>query len=118
LGLRVVEEALEGESAGREVAGGRLVRIRALAGSGLITGSAAGAARLQHTPGRVVRHLQLILAAWGDTTSGFFASWFACSGSTNHGFYCDPKLDRLMRRAQLSQGHPYWGVIVDQLWLR
>jgi peptide/nickel transport system substrate-binding protein len=117
---------------------------------------------LHRAPERVFRHIQLVFAAWGDTPSGFFGNWFACSGSTNHGFYCDPKLDRMMRRAQVLkaarprdaaalwerldrtlteravwlpminehaldfvservrnyQVHPYWGVIVDQLWLR
>ena len=118
---------------------------------------------LHRAPERVFRRIQLIFAAWGgDTASGFFGTWFACSGSANHGFHCDPKLDRLMERAQLLkaarpreaialwerldrrlteravwlpminehaldfvservrnyQVHPYWGVIVDQLWLR
>ena len=44
--------------------------------------------------------VQLIPAAWGDTPFGFFATWFACDGASDHGFFCDPRVDAAIKRAQ------------------
>jgi YVTN family beta-propeller protein len=44
--------------------------------------------------------IQLIPAGWGDTPSGFFTTWFSCGGVSNHRWFCDPAIDRQMRRAQ------------------
>jgi peptide/nickel transport system substrate-binding protein len=44
--------------------------------------------------------IQLIPAAWGDTPYGFFATWFACDGANNHGWFCDRRIDRLNARAR------------------
>jgi peptide/nickel transport system substrate-binding protein len=46
------------------------------------------------------KRIQLIPAAWGDTPYGFFARWFACDRSSNHGWFCDPRIDRDIRRAR------------------
>lgn len=44
--------------------------------------------------------IQLIDAAWGDTTNGMFATWFRCDGPNVHGWFCDRRLDRMLDRAQ------------------
>jgi peptide/nickel transport system substrate-binding protein len=44
--------------------------------------------------------VQLIPAAWGDTPIGFFATWFACDGASNHGYFCDPRVDAAIKRVQ------------------
>jgi YVTN family beta-propeller protein len=53
----------------------------------------------QPLPGTLAK-IQLIAAAWGDTPYGFFATWFSCNGATNHGWFCDPLLDRAIARTQ------------------
>lgn len=56
---------------------------------------------LAHAPPSVFERIQLIPAAWGgDTPYGFFAKWFACGGPSNHGWFCDPRIDRDIRRAR------------------
>jgi len=37
---------------------------------------------------------------WTDVTAyNFFAPWLSCNGAGDHGWFCDPRLDRRMRRA-------------------
>jgi YVTN family beta-propeller protein len=55
---------------------------------------------LAHAPPSMFKRIQLIPAAWGDTPYGFFARWFACDRSSNHGWFCDPRIDRDIRRAR------------------
>ena len=45
--------------------------------------------------------IQVIPGAWGnDTANGMLTTWFACDGPNAHGWFCDPKIDRQLRRAQ------------------
>jgi peptide/nickel transport system substrate-binding protein len=44
--------------------------------------------------------IQVIAAAWGDTTHGMFATWFSCGGPNVHGWFCDRWVDRMLERAQ------------------
>jgi ABC-type transport system substrate-binding protein len=44
--------------------------------------------------------VQLIPAAWGDTPFGFFATWFACDGASDHGYFCDLRVDAAIKRAR------------------
>ncbi len=60
-------------------------------------------ASLQHPPASVFRSIQLIAASWGDTPYGFIANWFACGGTNDHGWFCDPTIDRLNARARSVQ---------------
>ena len=46
------------------------------------------------------RRSRSIPAGWGDTTHGMFATWFACDGANVHGWFCDRRIDRQLRRAQ------------------
>jgi YVTN family beta-propeller protein len=55
---------------------------------------------LAHAPPSVFKRIQLIPAAWGDTPHGLFATWFACGGPTNHGWFCDRRINRDIRRAR------------------
>ena len=55
---------------------------------------------LVHPPPSTFDPIQLITAAWGDTPYGFFATWFACDGANNHGWFCDRQVDRLNARAR------------------
>jgi peptide/nickel transport system substrate-binding protein len=48
--------------------------------------------------------IQLIPAGWGDTTFGFFETWFACDGANADGYFCDPRVDAAIRRTHLLQG--------------
>lgn len=57
-------------------------------------------AYLADPPARVFRRIQLIPAAWGDTPSGFFVTWFSCSGTNVHGDFCDHRVDREIAHAQ------------------
>ena len=57
-------------------------------------------AYLADPPPAVFRQIQLIPAAWGDTPAGFFTTWFSCSGTSVHGYFCDPRVDREIARAQ------------------
>jgi ABC-type transport system substrate-binding protein len=34
------------------------------------------------------------------TPFGFFATWFACDGASDHGYFCDPRVDAAIKRAQ------------------
>lgn len=43
--------------------------------------------------------IQLIANAWGDSPSGYIATWFACGRASGSAFFCDPTIDRLSRRA-------------------
>ena len=47
---------------------------------------------LDPTPKRLLGTIQLIPAGWGDTTNGFFATWFSCGGVNSHGWFCDPRI--------------------------
>jgi peptide/nickel transport system substrate-binding protein len=60
-------------------------------------------ASLDPTPKRLLGTIQLIPAGWGDTTSGFFATWFSCAGVDSHGWFCNPQIDRQMKHAKALQ---------------
>jgi peptide/nickel transport system substrate-binding protein len=106
--------------------------------------------------------IQLIANAWGDSPSGYIATWFACGRPSGSNFFCDHAIDRLgklagsrqatnphaaadlwaeidrrlvdqaawvpmvneigiaflSKRVGNYQSHPYWGLIIDQLWVR
>jgi YVTN family beta-propeller protein len=52
------------------------------------------------SPERFRGPAQLIPAGWLDTTAyNFLAPWLSCGGALTHGFFCDPSLDRLMKKA-------------------
>jgi peptide/nickel transport system substrate-binding protein len=55
---------------------------------------------LAHPAPEVFTKIQLIPAGWGDTPYGFFTTWFACAGANDHGWFCDPRIDREILRAQ------------------
>jgi peptide/nickel transport system substrate-binding protein len=58
-------------------------------------------ATLEHPAPSVFRRIQLIPAAWGEYTSyGFVATWFGCRGSQTHGWFCDPRIDRMNAKAR------------------
>lgn len=42
-------------------------------------------AALAHAPASVFRKIQLIPTEWGDTSYGFFATWFSCAGGSSQG---------------------------------
>ncbi|HEX6714464.1 MAG TPA: ABC transporter substrate-binding protein [Thermoleophilaceae bacterium] len=45
--------------------------------------------------------IQVISASWGnDTPYGMFATWFKCDAPNVHGWFCDRRVDRWLRRAQ------------------
>jgi YVTN family beta-propeller protein len=58
---------------------------------------------LDPTPKRLLGSIQLIPAGWGDTSYGFFATWFSCAGVNSHGWFCNPRIDRQMNRAKSLQ---------------
>jgi peptide/nickel transport system substrate-binding protein len=58
---------------------------------------------LDPPPKRLLGQIQLIPAGWGDTTNGFFATWFACAGVNSHGWFCDPGIDREIGDAKSFQ---------------
>jgi peptide/nickel transport system substrate-binding protein len=48
--------------------------------------------------------IQVAGAAWGnDTPHGMFTTWFACDGPNVHGWFCERRIDRSLRRAQALQ---------------
>jgi peptide/nickel transport system substrate-binding protein len=53
----------------------------------------------QQSPSTLAR-IQLIAAGWGDTPYGFFATFFSCGGASNHGNFCDPRIDRAILHAR------------------
>jgi peptide/nickel transport system substrate-binding protein len=53
-----------------------------------------------HPPANIFRNVQVIASAWGDTPYGFFVTWFSCTGANDHGWFCDPRIDREVLRAQ------------------
>ena len=58
-------------------------------------------AYLAHPPDMsVFDPIQLIPGAWGDTPYGFFSTWFSCNGIASHHWFCDPRIDRAIVRAQ------------------
>jgi peptide/nickel transport system substrate-binding protein len=51
-------------------------------------------------PAGVFETIQLIPAGWIDTSAySFVAPWLSCGGAINHGWFCNARLDREMRRA-------------------
>jgi YVTN family beta-propeller protein len=60
-------------------------------------------AALAHAPASVFGRIQLIPTEWGDTSYGFFATWFSCAGGSSHGWFCDPVVDRENHRAHSLQ---------------
>jgi YVTN family beta-propeller protein len=67
----------------------------------------------------VKRTVQLIPAGWvADYPSAydFFSIWLSCSGAYDSGWFCDPRLDRQMRRADaLEVSNP---ALAAELWSR
>lgn len=62
---------------------------------------------LPHPPPSTFSSIQLIAAAWGDTPYGFFATWFACRGPNDQGWFCDRRIDLRNGRARsLSATRP------------
>jgi peptide/nickel transport system substrate-binding protein len=54
-----------------------------------------------HALGAPPKTIQVIPGAWGgDTPHGMFTTWFACEGPNVHGWFCDRRIDRWLRRAQ------------------
>ena len=53
-----------------------------------------------HPSANAFRNVQVIADAWGDTPYGFFVTWFSCKGANDHGWFCDPRIDREVLRAQ------------------
>jgi YVTN family beta-propeller protein len=52
-------------------------------------------------PAGVFKMIQLIPAAWVETSAySFVAQWMSCTGATNHGWFCDGRLDREMLGAR------------------
>jgi peptide/nickel transport system substrate-binding protein len=52
-------------------------------------------------PADVFETIQLIPAAWVDTSAySFVAPWMSCKGAANHGWFCDGRLEREMLRAR------------------
>jgi YVTN family beta-propeller protein len=60
-------------------------------------------AAMQNPPPSILRSIQLIAVAWGDTPYRYIATWFACGSSSTHGRYCDPAIDRMNARARALQ---------------
>jgi peptide/nickel transport system substrate-binding protein len=60
-------------------------------------------AALEHPARNVLQEIQLIATAWGDTPYGYFATWFACTGPGTHGWFCDPRIDRMNAKAHSLQ---------------
>jgi YVTN family beta-propeller protein len=58
---------------------------------------------LDPTPKRLLGSIQLIPAGWGDTSYGFFATWFSCAGVNSHGWFCSRRIDRQMNQAKSLQ---------------
>ncbi len=59
--------------------------------------------RLSRLPERAFRAIQLFPTAWiADYPSAFdfVQLWLSCGGGGDHGWFCDPAIDRRMRRAQ------------------
>lgn len=47
------------------------------------------------------RRIQMTLPGWGDSTPyGFFGTWFLCSATFNHHWFCNRRLDRAIRSAE------------------
>lgn len=57
---------------------------------------------LANPPPSVFAKIQIIPTEWGDTSYGFFATWFSCSGGSSHGWFCDHRTDQQNLRAQAS----------------
>jgi YVTN family beta-propeller protein len=76
-------------------------------------------AAFDHLSAAVKRTIQLIPAGWvADYPSAydFFSIWLSCSGAYDSGWFCDPRLDRQMRRADsLEVSNP---ALAAGLWSR
>jgi hypothetical protein len=57
-----------------------------------------------HRPQAFFRSIQLAPYAWGDTSYGYFAIWFACDVPDNHHGFCDRRIDRTNTRALSLSG--------------
>jgi ABC-type transport system substrate-binding protein len=54
-----------------------------------------------NAPASVFRRIQMTPPGWADETPyNFFAPWLTCAAAYNHGWFCDPRLDREIGRAQ------------------
>jgi YVTN family beta-propeller protein len=50
------------------------------------------------------RRMQIAPPGWADDTPyNFFATWLTCAAAYNHRWFCDPAVDRAVRRAQARQ---------------
>jgi YVTN family beta-propeller protein len=55
----------------------------------------------QRAPQTAFRTIQMTPPEWIDTSAyGFLGTWFLCGSPFNHTWFCDPRLDRAIRRAQ------------------
>jgi YVTN family beta-propeller protein len=74
-----------------------------------------------HRHARLLRRVQLIPGAWGDTPYGFFATLFSCGGPFNHGWFCDPRIEhenlhaRLLNATNTRAAANIWAKIDRQL---
>jgi ABC-type transport system substrate-binding protein len=61
-----------------------------------------------HTSFAPQASIQLIPAGWLDIAAyNFFARWLSCAGEGDHGWFCNPRLDRAMRDARsLAAANP------------
>jgi peptide/nickel transport system substrate-binding protein len=57
-----------------------------------------------HLSPAIFRSIQLIPYAWGDTSYGYFANWFACNAPQNHLSFCDRRIERTNTRARSLAG--------------
>jgi peptide/nickel transport system substrate-binding protein len=61
-------------------------------------------ASLANPASRAFDSIELIAGSWGgDTPYDFITTWFACGGTNDHGWFCDPSIDSLNMRAQSLQ---------------
>jgi peptide/nickel transport system substrate-binding protein len=52
-------------------------------------------------PPSLFRKIQMTPPAWADSSPyNFFATWFACSAAYNHHWFCDPRIDQSVHRAE------------------
>jgi peptide/nickel transport system substrate-binding protein len=57
-------------------------------------------AQFDRLPVAVRNNIQLIPTGWLDTTpEGFVPLWLSCNGAYDHGYFCDPAIDRSMQHA-------------------
>lgn len=59
---------------------------------------------IDDAPARVFADIPIIPVGWMDFSAyGFFATWLTCRGANAHGWFCDPRIDRDIRRASAME---------------